>query len=142
MIQNIDVAPTLLAAAGCAFPAGRSVDGRSFLPLLRGEQIPWRDRIFYEYYWEWNFPATPSVFALRTDRWKYIFYHGVWDKNGLYDLQTDPLERHNLVDVPAFAERRAAMKKELFDWLESTDGAIIPLRRPIGETYDDRKRPR
>jgi N-acetylglucosamine-6-sulfatase len=115
------------------------VDGRSFLPLLRGEAIPWRDRIFYAYYWEWNFPATPSVFALRTDRHKYIFYHGVWDRNGLYDLQTDPFERHNLIDVPACRERREAMRKELFDWLEATGGTQIPLRRPIGSTFDDRK---
>jgi N-acetylglucosamine-6-sulfatase len=142
MVQNIDVAPTLLAAAGCAFPAGRDVDGRSFLPLLRGETIPWRDRIFYEYYWEWNFPATPSTFALRTERWKYVFTHGVWDRNGLYDLASDPLERHNLIDVPAFRERRAEMEKELFDWLEATGGAQIPLRRPVGESYDDRKLPR
>jgi N-acetylglucosamine-6-sulfatase len=139
MVQNIDVAPTLLEAAGCAFPAGRAVDGRSFLPLLRGETIPWRDRIFYEYYWEWNFPATPTTFALRTDRWKYVFTHGVWDKNGLYDLESDPLERHNLVDVPVFRGRRAEMEKELFDWLESTGGDRIPLRRPVGETYDERK---
>jgi hypothetical protein len=34
------------------------------------------------------------------------------------------------------------MEKELFDWLEATGGDRIPLRRPVGETYDERKRTR
>lgn len=139
MIQNIDVAPTLLQAAGCPVPAAAKMDGQSFLPLLRGRKIPWRDKILYEYYWEWNFPATPSVFALRSDRYKYIYYHGVWDRNGFYDLQTDPHERHNLIKVPAFQETIAEMEKELFDMLEATGGMQIPLRRPKGTQFYDRK---
>ena len=114
----------------------------SFLPLLAGREIPWRDHILYEYYWEWNFPATPTVFALRTDRYKYIYYHGVWDRNGFYDLATDPVERHNLIKVPAFQEKIAAMQKQLFDELEASDGMQVPLRRPTGEQFYDRKLPR
>ena len=115
------------------------MDGRSFLPLLSGQEIPWRDVILYEYYWEWNFPATPTVFALRGERYKYIFYHGVWDRNGFYDLKTDPIERHNLIDVPAFQNRIAEMRKELFDRLEASDGMKIPARRPTGAPLHDRK---
>ncbi|UCG48773.1 MAG: sulfatase, partial [Phycisphaerales bacterium] len=96
MVQNIDIAPTLLDAAGLEPPDAARMDGRSFLPLLTGRSIPWRDHILYEYHWEWNFPATPTLFAIRTERYKYIFYHGLWDHNGFYDLQTDPHERHNL----------------------------------------------
>ncbi len=73
MIQNIDVAQTLLEAAGCKASDLPKADGRSFLPMLLGKEIPsWRKDILYEYYWEWNFPATPTVFALRGDRYKYI----------------------------------------------------------------------
>ncbi len=142
MVQNIDVAPTFLEAAGVAAPEEAAMDGRSFLPLLLGRKVPWRDRILYEYYWEWNFPATPTLFALRTARYKYVCTHGLWDRNGLYDLETDPWERHNLIDVPAFREKAAEMEKELFDLLESTGGMQIPLRRPKGEPYHDRKLPR
>ena len=85
------------------------MDGRSFLPLLEGKSVPWRKEFLYEYYWEWNFPATPSVFALRDERYKYIFYHGVWDRNGFFDLQTDPLERHNLIKVPGYQEQISEM---------------------------------
>ncbi|MFC1635178.1 sulfatase [Planctomycetota bacterium] len=139
MVQNIDIAPTLLAAAGVKPPKVAGVDGQSFMPLLQGRSIRWRDHILYEYYWEWNFPATPTVFAIRTDRYKYIFYHGVWDHDGFYDLQTDPHERHNLINVPAYSERIAAMKKQLFDELEAGGGLDVPVRRPLGERLDQRK---
>jgi N-acetylglucosamine-6-sulfatase len=139
MVQNIDVAPTILEACGVRPPAAARMDGRSFLPLLKGGSIPWRDHILYEYHWEWNFPATPTTFAIRTDRYKYIFYHGVWDHDGLYDLQTDPHERHNLINVPTYRERAAEMKRQLFDELEASGGLILPVRRPAGERLDQRK---
>ena len=139
MVQNIDIAPTLLAAAGVQPPKAADMDGQSFLPLLRGESIRWRDHILYEYYWEWNFPATPTVFAIRTERYKYIFYHGLWDHDGFYDLQTDQHERHNLINVPAYREPIDAMKKQLFDELEVGGGLDIPVRRPRGERLDQRK---
>jgi N-acetylglucosamine-6-sulfatase len=142
MVQNIDIAPTLLNVAGVQPPEAAKMDGRSFLPLLRGQASPWRDHILYEYYWEWNFPATPTVFAIRTERYKYIFYQGVWDYDGFYDLETDPHERHNLINVPAYAQQIEAMKKQLFDELEAGGGLNIPVQRPVGERLDQRKNKR
>jgi N-acetylglucosamine-6-sulfatase len=139
MVQNIDVAPTILEACGVPAPAAADFDGRSFLPLLRGQQVDWRDHILYEYHWEWNFPATPTTFAIRTDRYKYIFYHGVWDHNGFYDLQTDPIERHNLINVPAYQEQIAELQQQLFDELDASGGLVIPVRPPAGERLDQRK---
>lgn len=139
MVQNIDIAPTLLDAAGIRTPQSARMDGQSFLPLLRGDAIPWRDHILYEYCWEWNFPATPTVFAIRTERYKYVFYHGVWDYDGFYDLQTDPHERHNLITVPAFRDQIEAMRKQLFDELEASGGLDIRVQRPQGERLDQRK---
>src|SRR5690606_37229055 len=63
VVANIDVAPTILEAAGLDAPG--HMDGRSFLRLARGEQVEWRDALLYEYYWERNFPHTPTLFALR-----------------------------------------------------------------------------
>ncbi|MGD8500567.1 MAG: sulfatase, partial [Phycisphaerales bacterium] len=59
LIQNIDIAPTVMDLAGLKTPD--RVDGQSFLPLLQGKDIPWRDAAFYEYYWERNFPHTPTT---------------------------------------------------------------------------------
>ncbi len=67
VVANIDIAPTILEAAGLKAPP---MDGRSFLPLARGERTPWRDSLLYEYYWERNFPQTPTMHALRGARYK------------------------------------------------------------------------
>ncbi len=139
MVQNIDVASTLLDVAGVQPPREMTVDGDSFLPLLKGDAVSWRDHILYKYPWEWNFPATPTVFAIRSERYKYIYYHGVWDHDGFYDLQTDPHEQHNLIRVPVYQDGINALKKQLFDELEHNGGLHIPVRRPQGERLDQRK---
>ena len=140
MVQNIDIAPTLLEAAGVPQPTKTPrMDGRSFWPLLQGRNVPWRDHILYEYHWEWNFPATPTLFAIRTDRWKYIYYHGLWDKDSFHDLQTDPLERHNLISVPSYQEQIAKLKKQMFDELGKSGALQMPVLRPEGEPLHDRK---
>ncbi len=141
LVQNIDVAPTLLAAAGMAAPAAARFDGLSFWPLLLGRQSEWRDHILYEYHWEWNFPATPTLFAIRTDRYKFVYHHGVWDRDGFYDLQSDPIERHNLIQVPAYQQRIAELRKQLFAELKQSGALDVPLRPPTGDRLDQRKLP-
>ena len=140
MVMNLDIAPTILDLAEAKPDEGVTMDGSSFLPLLKGDkEAEWRDHILYEYHWEWNFPATPTLFAIRDQRFKYIFYHGVWDDNGFYDLKTDPHERHNLIHVPGYQDQITAMKKKLFDEMESRNAVNLPIRRPAGDRLDDRK---
>ncbi len=130
VIANIDIAPTLLAAAGLQAPP--TMDGRNFLPILRGAPVPWRSTLLYEYYWERNFPQTPTMHALRGERWKYIHYQGIWDTDELYDLQADPLEMQNLVRVPAHRDLVRELNAELFATLERTGGMYIPLNPDRG----------
>lgn len=125
MVANIDVAPTLLAAAGLEPP--ESYDGRNFLPLVQGQTVPWRDALLYEYYWEWNFPMTPTLHALRTDREKYIRPYGLWDVDELYDLAADPYEITNLAADPQQRGRVDELKTRMFQLLKATDGMTIPL---------------
>ena len=136
LVQNIDIAPTILQAAGLQTPD--DMDGRSFLPLLEGRKIPWRDAIFYEYYWERNFPQTPTVHAVRTERYKYLHYHGIWDTDELYDLKKDPEEMVNLIDEPRHKKLIEELNKKLFNWLQETDGMKIPLRPDAGSQYNQR----
>jgi len=139
MVQNIDIAPTVLELAGAKQADNHVIDGQSFLPLLTGKNTAWRDHIIYEYYWEWNFPACPTLFAIRTDRYKYVYHVGVWDKNCLFDLKTDPVERHNLINVPKYRKKVRELEKQLFDELEASGGLMIPVKPPKGDPqYYDR----
>lgn len=130
VVANLDIMPTVLETAGVTPPAG--IDGRSFLPILQGRKTEWRDSLLYEYFWERNFPQTPTMHALRTDRYKYIRYHGIWDLDELYDLQEDPLELRNLIAEPAHAPTVKAMNGRLFSILEQTGGMSMPLYRDGG----------
>jgi len=130
LVQNIDIAPTLLDAAGLEPP--EYMDGKSFMPLLTGKTVDWRDAVFYEYYWEWNFPQTPTTLGVRTERFKFIHYHGVWETDELYDLVKDPDEMHNMIHKEAYQQTAASLKNRLYLWLESTGGMQIPLKRDQG----------
>jgi N-acetylglucosamine-6-sulfatase len=131
VVANLAVAPTILSAAGLTPPA--EMLGASLLPIARGERVPWRTEFLYEYYWERNFPQTPTVFALRADRYKFIRYHGLWDVDELFDLQADPLEMTNLAYEKDQAERVRQMSARLFALLAETDGTAIPLYPDRGQ---------
>ena len=138
---NIDIAPTLLDIAGIdEMPA--QFEGASLWPLARGETPDdWRSDLLYEYYWEFNYPMTPTTFALRTERFKLIQYHGVWDLEELYDLANDPREMNNLIDDPAFLEVRVSLRKELHRRLANDRGEhVIPYTEKWGPGAHSRNR--
>ena len=141
MVLNLDIAQTILASMKIRKTKNTpEMSGRSFLPLIMGKAPSnWRKHLLYEYHWEWNFPATPTTLAIRTNRYKYIYYHGIWDKNGLYDLQTDPHERHNLIRIPAFNELASNLKNQLFNELGKMGGLSMPIRPPKDFQFYDRK---
>ncbi|PTQ10005.1 acetylglucosamine-6-sulfatase [Sphingomonas oleivorans] len=131
VVANLDIAPWLLGVAGLEAPGW--MEGRDLAPLLAGEKVAWRESLLYEYYWERNFPQTPTVHAIREDRYKYIHFHGVWDIDELYDLQEDPLESTNLIFSPGHEAIVERLNAKLFDTLEATGGLQIPLPRDAGE---------
>ncbi len=133
VVANLDVAPTILSAAGLTPPA--EMVGKSLIPLARGERVPWRTELLYEYYWERNFPQTPTTFALRADRYKFIRYHGLWEIDELFDLQADPLEMTNLAYAPEHAERARQMSARLFALLAETNGTAIQLYPDRGPVF-------
>ncbi|MEM1061493.1 MAG: sulfatase [Planctomycetota bacterium] len=135
VVANIDMAPTILDVAG--LEPEWDMDGRSFVKLAQGGDDGWRDEFLYVYYWEWSFPQTPTQFALREDRYKFITYYGLWDVEELYDLEVDPGETTNLIAVPEHARRVTRMRKQVYDKLAEKGGMTIPLRprRSIGNGY-------
>jgi N-acetylglucosamine-6-sulfatase len=133
VVANLDIAPWLLGVAGLEAPGWMA--GSDLAPLLRGEDVDWRDWLLYEYYWERNFPQTPTVHAIREDRYKYVHFHGVWDIDELYDLQEDPLESRNLIFSAGHEAIVDRLSRKLFDTLESSGGMQIPLSRDAGRRF-------
>ena len=129
MVQNIDIAPTVLEVAGISKP--EKMDGMSFIQLLKGNTQGWRNKIFYEYYWENDYPMTPSMFGVRTDTTKYIRYYGIWDRNEFYNLKVDPEEIYNLIEEEKFQPTIKQNVVDLYDWLKDTNGMQIPLKETV-----------
>ena len=140
MIANIDVGPTIMEAMGLKTPP--HMDGRSFLPLVRGDRLPWRDHFLYVYYWEKNFPQTPTTFAIRTPTHKYITYYGLWDADELYDLEADPEESTNLITDPGHQGMARRLEHDLYRLMGELGGMDIPLNQPKGGFNNRRLRRR
>ena len=110
---NIDVAPTLLELAGAPIPA--DIEGRSLMPLLRGNSRDWRTSFLIEYYSDSVFPRILNMGyqSVRTERWKYIHYTELDEMDELYDLAADPAEMNNAIGDPARAADLRTLKEEL-----------------------------
>ena len=104
VLNLLDVGPTLLEAAGA--PALPGADGNSFLAVARDAAAPWLDVSYSEYCTDgsarWDQGNAVVQRMIRSDRWKYIYYHGYAAQ--LFDLKTDPQETRDLAPDPAYAQ--------------------------------------
>jgi arylsulfatase A-like enzyme len=103
MVSSYDFFPTVLDYLGVKAPADRKRPGRSYLPLLEGKRVAWRDRLFFEYSY---------VRGIRTERYKLIVRTKEWPSE-LYDLESDPGEKLNRFGDPALASVQRTLRREL-----------------------------
>jgi N-acetylglucosamine-6-sulfatase len=108
LIQNIDYAPTFLAMAGLAVPS--EIQGRSLLPILKGNVEKWRSSLYYSYY-EVGEHAVPQHFGVRTQTHKLIYFPKSKEWN-LFDLKRDPGEMRSEYANPEYQEVRDALSAE------------------------------
>lgn len=122
LVRNLDIAPTILDVAGVDRPA--QFEGQSFIPLATGKtpEKQWKSEMTYEYYWNWDYPMTPSTFAIVRNGYKFIQYQGIWDIEELYDLKSDPDEMHNLAFDPRYHDMLMQDRHELFTSLTPAKG--------------------
>lgn len=119
-----DIMPTVLDFAGVETPD--SVDGRSLLPLIRGEQPTWREYLPIEH--------APIHQSLTDGREKFIWFNHDGCEQ-FFDLVSDPNELRNLIDAPEVQDRIAVWRRRLIDRLKDrpegfSDGhKLIPGRR-------------
>jgi len=133
-VLTVDFAPSILDICGVQ-PLPKT-HGASWKKLAKGESADWRDSWYYEYNYEKQFPYTPNVRGVRTDRWKYIHYpagDGRPDQHlaELYDLQADPDETRNLINEPQHSDVLKELAAELQSLIAAADG--LPDRMPKDE---------
>jgi arylsulfatase A-like enzyme len=143
LMEQIDLAPTLLELCGVAIPPG--TQARSFASLLLGGNYQPREAVFAEsgmegppttmeqaralmdsqlaYHWggkpySWRGRAK----MIRTQRWKYCYY--LDGQHELYDMIADPLELHNLAEDPGYKDLIVDFRKQLLDWCIATEDTL------------------
>ncbi len=113
IVSLLDVAQTFLDVAGQPIPG--DMQGRSLVPLLKGERPSnWRDSFYYHYY---EYPAPHRVrphYGVVTERFKLVHYYNTdVDEWELLDREKDPLEVKNFYNDPAYADTVKKLHTEL-----------------------------
>ncbi len=138
MIQNIDYAPTFLAAAGAPVP--EDIQGRNLLPVLQSEATPedWRKSIYYAYYGE-NTHRVPMHDGVRTERHKLMFFPNSREWQ-LFDLDKDPQEMKSVHDDPAYSTVMSEMMREYVKLRDDYDvvNSVIPTQRMAEDWWRER----
>jgi len=143
---NGDVFPTILEAVGIEVP--QKVQGRSFWPLLEGKQYTPREHIYAELTWHTLYDPMRSI---RTKRYKYIlnfqpgrpilmggppaqrygkqiienYFAQPRPEEELYDLETDPWEKHNLAGKDKYQKVQVELRQRLMSFLEKTGDPLL-----------------
>ncbi len=136
-VTNLDIYPTLLNVAGVNVPDGKTIDGRSVLPIIKGARIAPRPLF-------WHFPIyleggnietqdvkfrTRPGSAIRLGNWKLIQYFENNDIE-LYDLSNDIGEKNNL------AKTNREMAKKLVGMLEKwRENTNAPVPSELNPNY-------
>ena len=110
LVQNIDYAPTLIAAANLKVPG--DMQGKSMLPLVTSkESDDWRKFVYYHYY-DHGDHGVPRHDGIRNNRYKLIHFY-TDDRYEMYDLEKDPNEIKNVYNDETYKKTTEELKKEL-----------------------------
>jgi len=157
MISQIDLFPTICDIINLPYPSW--LQGKSFLPIIRGEIEEINTHIFAEVTYH---AAYEPMRAIRTQQYKYIERFDdfdrpvlpncddsaskeIWLKNGwmdqmppsqmLFDLIFDPNETHNLMNNPVYEKSIRELQLHLHQWMQETGDPLLiaqPVPAPFG----------
>ncbi len=140
LVSLVDVAPTLLDAAGIAVPT--AMQGKSVMPALRGDPVEGMNEAFIQV------SESQIGRAIRTGRWKYAVkapdevprrqpYAPVYEEDCLYDLMADPYELTNLIELESHRPLANHLRERLLFHMKAAGevvGEIVPAPvRPSGQ---------
>lgn len=138
MISTIDILPTVIDISRAAAGQNLQLDGRSFLPLLRGEKdVPWREAYCDTY--DMTYLAEAPMRMIRTDRWKLVLHLGRnmreasdGRRHELFDLANDPEELENLYGRTAITGVQHDLEARLGEWMREKNAplGVMEAARP------------
>jgi N-sulfoglucosamine sulfohydrolase len=161
LVSHLDLYPTICDVAGIDHPAW--LEGKSLLPLVRGEVPEIHDEVFAEVTYH---AAYEPQRAVRTSRFKYMRRYDTthpgrvlanlddgltkdvvlaagWDQitpptEALYDLWLDPGEGDNRIDDPALEKVLSDLRNRLHAWMVRTDDPLLdgPVAPAEGTVYN------
>jgi len=114
LCQLFDLGPTILELAGVT-PAP-TMEARSLLPTLQGEDQALRDYVFAEHSRDGILQETAFMSMVRSQDWKLVHFLGE-PFGQLFDLKADPKEERNVWDHSAHAEKKRALLDVMREWL-------------------------
>jgi arylsulfatase A-like enzyme len=150
LVSNIDLLPTILDIIGAEIP--QNIEGRSYLPLLKGEKDLLRmeifsEKTFHEYYdpirsirteefkFIINFEESENLYQIGMDiqqdelgKYMLKYINLPRSKEELYDLKEDPNEIYNLIGDPNYKETHLILKEKLYEWMRRTNDPILKGR--------------
>lgn len=121
-----DILPTFLAASGQKIP--EDMDGKNVLELMEGNTSNWRKYIGLEHatcYFKNNYWA-----AVTDGRRKYI-WHFATGQEQFFDLEKDPHENHELINIPSSNKEIAEWRKNLVTYLKERGEGFVKNGKPI-----------
>lgn len=111
LVEMMDLAPTLLEAAGLEVPSG--MQARSLTSLLTGQSTKHRDSIYCEFFDSYAlYDPPPMAVCVRNEEYKIVYYQNL-NIGELYDLSKDPAETNNLWDSSRARSAREEMMHTL-----------------------------
>lgn len=141
-VSLLDIPATILDLAG--LDASKVEDGRSFVDLTRGQEVPsWREDMVLEFHGH-HFPLQQR--GLRTRDFKLVI--SPESINELYDLRVDPYEMNNVYGVPVYEKDRFELCKRLHaqlvergdtvfaKWMAAMTDFDVPLGSTAHSDYD------
>ncbi|MGB1255778.1 MAG: sulfatase-like hydrolase/transferase [Thiolinea sp.] len=147
LVESIDLAATFVEMAGGTLENERDhvLEGRSLMPLLRGEDVEWRDYVISEY----DYSVTPAavklevaprdarLFMVADHRWTYVNAALGGFRPMLFDRENDPQELNDLgastavehVEIMALMEERlTAWGRRLSQRTSRSENGVLKMR--------------
>jgi arylsulfatase A-like enzyme len=140
-LAHIDILPTLAHLCKAEMPTDRIIDGKSFLPLLNGENTPVFENRPLFFYWTRRYPELYNNIALQKGHYRLIGntnYNASIEDFELFNFRKDEFEQTNI--LMSNKSLAAEMKNELDEMIHELTSSVHmrnPQRIIVGSEYEN-----